>query len=203
MEPPTDNTGPDESDPLFDRHEQEYGEVQDDSVVLSTATNIIPFALLASLAIAVTSATTVFAYASLICRDPTHCQNAESSDYAAAVAVATFLANLAGTFALGPLGRLITKYRLGALWVWIICRASSVAVLALGGMYWNHTQICRYGLNYVWQYTLAPSRLRYAPVYSKVWHRTICFTSISTQCMHKFQTEALSRVLWELLSLCT
>ena len=135
MERLADDAGLEETTALLDGYEREHGEVADDSVNVSAATKVIPFALLASLAIAVTSATTVFAYASLICRDPDHCRDAESSDYAAAVAVAVFLANVAGTFALGPLGQLVTRYRERAMWVWIICRAASVAVLALGGAY--------------------------------------------------------------------
>jgi hypothetical protein len=135
MERPTEDAGLEETTSLLNRHEGAHGETPDGVVNASTAAKVIPFALLASLAIAVTSATTVFAYASLICRDPAHCQGAESSDYAAAVAVAVFLANIAGTFALGPLGQLVTRHQAGAMWVWIIFRAASVVVLALGGMY--------------------------------------------------------------------
>ncbi|KAH8723044.1 major facilitator superfamily domain-containing protein [Phaeosphaeriaceae sp. PMI808] len=132
MERPSEDAAYEETTSLLDRHEQENGKVTGGYVGVTEAVKVIPFALLASLAIAVTSATMVFAYASLICRDPAHCQDAESSDYAASVAVAVFLANVAGTFALGPLGQLVTKYRAAAMWVWIICRALSVAVLALG-----------------------------------------------------------------------
>lgn len=135
MERPVEDAGHNETTSLLDRHEQEHEELSNGSASIFAVAKFVPFALFASLAIAATSATTVFAYASLICRDPTHCQNTESSDYAAAVAFAVFLSNVAGTFALGPLGQLVTRYRAGAMWVWVVCRAASVAVLALGGVY--------------------------------------------------------------------
>ena len=135
MERLAENAGHEETTSLLHRHTHGNEQIIESSADVSAAVKVLPFALLASLAIAVTSATTIYAYASLICHDPTHCQSAESNEYATAVAVAVFFANIAGTFALGPLGQLVTKYRAGAMWVWIICRASSVAVLALGGAY--------------------------------------------------------------------
>jgi hypothetical protein len=98
-----------------------------------TATRVLPLSLLASLAMAITSATTIFAYAELICDDPAHCRESESNAYAAAVATAVCISNICGTLTLGPLERLVKKNQKAGLMIWLLFRASSVAVLAVGG----------------------------------------------------------------------
>lgn len=96
---------------------------------------LLPLALLAALAIAATSATSVFAYASLLCRDPRHCGDDERGVYAGAVALATTLANICGLLLLGPLERISRKSQTRGLMLWLVCRSSSVLLLALGGQY--------------------------------------------------------------------
>lgn len=94
---------------------------------------VLPIALAAALAMAATSATTVYAYADIICADPAHCQKEEQSAYAGAVALATGIANVCGILALGPL-HISMKSRLkGGLYFWLISRATSVATLAIAG----------------------------------------------------------------------
>ncbi|RYO81021.1 hypothetical protein DL766_006594 [Monosporascus sp. MC13-8B] len=61
----------------------------------------LPVALLAALAMASTSATAYFAYATLLCKDPRHCESGETSRYAGFVAAATCIANILGISALG------------------------------------------------------------------------------------------------------
>ena len=94
--------------------------------------SVLPLALLAALAMAATAATTVFAYANLLCRDPTHCQDAEQNLYAGAVAVATIVANIGALIVLGPLENLSKINGKAGLILWLACRAMSVTVLAFG-----------------------------------------------------------------------
>lgn len=94
---------------------------------------VLPIALTAAFAIAATSATTVFAYASLMCEDPAHCKSDEQSDYAEVVALATTIANVCGVIAVGPLQQLINGRPKIGLFLWLIFRASSIAILAVGG----------------------------------------------------------------------
>ncbi|KAI1176306.1 MFS general substrate transporter [Nemania sp. FL0916] len=61
----------------------------------------------ASVAIAATAATTVYAYAFILCKDPTHCQDGEDASYAGATALATVIANGCGILALGPLQKIM------------------------------------------------------------------------------------------------
>jgi hypothetical protein len=93
----------------------------------------LPIAFVAALAMASTSATAFFAYATLICRDPTHCQGRETNKYSGLVAIATCTSNILGMLALGWLQDLASTNRKSALQLWIICRSMSAVMLLLGG----------------------------------------------------------------------
>ncbi|RYO97159.1 hypothetical protein DL765_011328 [Monosporascus sp. GIB2] len=92
----------------------------------------LPVALLAALAMASTSATAYFAYATLLCRDPRHCESGETSRYAGFVAAATCIANILGISALGYLQRLAATSRKLGLLLWMLCRSMSAVMLLLG-----------------------------------------------------------------------
>jgi hypothetical protein len=96
---------------------------------------VLPIALLAALAMAATAATTIYAYASLLCKDPTHCRDAERNVYAGAVAVATCVANVCAILALGSFEKLSKRNHKAGIATWLICRSLSVAALALGGQH--------------------------------------------------------------------
>ncbi|CZT23690.1 uncharacterized protein RCC_09404 [Ramularia collo-cygni] len=89
----------------------------------------LPTSFLASFAIAVTAASTVYAYAHIVCEDATHCSDSEKAAYTSAVALATTLANLFSLTAMGIYERLPTR---GALTLWMILRGGSVVVLTAG-----------------------------------------------------------------------
>lgn len=95
---------------------------------------VLPLALLAALAMAATAATTIFAYARLLCKVPTHCRDAERNLYAGAVAAATCMANTCGLLLLGVLERLSRQNYKNALLVWFSLRSMSVVMLAIGCM---------------------------------------------------------------------
>ena len=94
---------------------------------------ILPIALLAALGMAATAATSIFAYASLLCKSPTHCQDSEQNRYAGSVALAATIANFCSLFVLGVLEHLSRTHRKAGLALWIVCRSLSVVALALGG----------------------------------------------------------------------
>ncbi|GAB1319230.1 hypothetical protein MFIFM68171_09440 [Madurella fahalii] len=91
----------------------------------------LPLALSVSLAMAATAATEVYAYAVIICADPTHCREYEQLSYAGAVALATGIANVCGTLALGPLQGVMKTNPKAGLLAWIVCRATNVAILCV------------------------------------------------------------------------
>lgn len=93
----------------------------------------LPVALLAALAMASTSATAYFAYATLVCKDPQHCEGGETSRYAGFVAGATCIANILGMSALGYLQKLATTNRKLGLLLWMLCRSMSAVMLLVGG----------------------------------------------------------------------
>jgi hypothetical protein len=84
---------------------------------------VLPIALLTALAMASTSATSYFAFATLLCKDARRCQGEETAKYAGFVAGATCTANILGISALGYLGLLL----------WMVCRSMSAVVLLVGG----------------------------------------------------------------------
>ena len=93
---------------------------------------ILPLALFTALAMGATAATTIFAYASLLCKDPTHCRETERNVYAGTVAAATCIANLCGLLLLGTLERLSRKNHKAGLLLWLSLRSMSVVMLLIG-----------------------------------------------------------------------
>lgn len=82
---------------------------------------------------AATAATSVFAYAFLLCDIPTECKNSERSSYAGVVATAICIANVCGLLVLGSMENLSKRnHKIGIL-LWLLCRSLSIVVLALGG----------------------------------------------------------------------
>ena len=114
------------------------------TISASYAHKILPIALSASLGMAATAATIVFAYTVVVCADPVHYNAKEQSKYVGAVAVATGVANTCGVLALGPL-QLVMKGRpkVGLLF-WLASRATSVAILAIGGEPKLHDVLCKF-----------------------------------------------------------
>ena len=91
----------------------------------------MPVSFLASCAMAVTAASTVYANAHMVYKDATQCANREKPDYAPAVAVATTLiANIFELLAVDMYQQLSTSTE---LIVWVGLRAGSVLILAAGG----------------------------------------------------------------------
>lgn len=97
-------------------------------------TLVLPISFLAALGMAATAATSIFAYATLLCKDPKSCNESEQKDYAGSVALSVSIANICSLLALGSLEKLSKRHRKTGLILWIVCRSMSVAVLALGGM---------------------------------------------------------------------
>lgn len=99
---------------------------------------VLPLALSASMAMAATAATTVYAYAFILCDDPLHCKEQEQGRYAGAVALATGIANACGIMTLGPLREAVKHNPKFGMFFWLLCRATSVALLAVAGAQDRH-----------------------------------------------------------------
>ncbi|ETS77610.1 hypothetical protein PFICI_09672 [Pestalotiopsis fici W106-1] len=97
-----------------------------------TIARFLPIAFTASFAIAATSATTIYAYASITCADPARCQDEEQDRYAGVVALATTVANFFGVLAVGFLRPWTESHPKLGLYFWILCRATGIAILAVG-----------------------------------------------------------------------
>ena len=121
-----------ENTPLVTQKDQD----EDEHVVIpeKCVSRILPLALAAAMAIAATSATSVYAYADILCADPAHCKEEEKTVYAGAVALATTIANVCGILALGPLQSFIKTRPRGGLLFWLCSRAASVMILFVAGM---------------------------------------------------------------------
>ncbi|KAG6988948.1 hypothetical protein G7Y79_00067g095630 [Physcia stellaris] len=83
-------------------------------------------------ALATTAATSIYAYAKLLCDDPTHCEGLEQKNYAKAVAAAALVANISGLVVLGPLASISKKNDTVGLTLWLVIRMLSVLFLATG-----------------------------------------------------------------------
>ena len=89
---------------------------------------VLPLSLTLSLGMAATAATTVFAYAVIICADPAHCDaEEEKRAYSGAVAVGTGIANLCGALVLGPLQAVVRSNLKAGMFAWIAGRALPVS----------------------------------------------------------------------------
>jgi hypothetical protein len=119
-----------ETEPLLSQSEAIQDTIQDS---WNAAYRTLPVALLASLGMAATTATTIYAYATLLCEDPTSCIDGEQSSYAAAVTIASGIAHAVAIMILGPMERLIKKHLYAGLLIWTVCRATSVLCLVVGG----------------------------------------------------------------------
>jgi hypothetical protein len=94
---------------------------------------VLPIPLAAACAIAATSAATVFAYASIICADPTHCKINERDRYSGTVAIASVVAEFCGVIAIFVVRRWAKSNPKLGLCFWLGCRATGVAILPSGG----------------------------------------------------------------------
>jgi len=62
---------------------------------------VLPIALFAGLGMAATAASSVFSYATIICKDPVHCLESEKNRYAGSVALASTISSACGVLVLG------------------------------------------------------------------------------------------------------
>ncbi|KAH6657441.1 hypothetical protein BKA67DRAFT_532652 [Truncatella angustata] len=92
---------------------------------------VLPLAFTVAFAIAATSATTIFAYASILCKDPAHCEHGEKQRYAGVVALATTVANVFGVIAVGFLQQWTKSHPKLGLYLWLACRATGIAFLVV------------------------------------------------------------------------
>ncbi|OTB04091.1 hypothetical protein M426DRAFT_59212 [Hypoxylon sp. CI-4A] len=93
---------------------------------------VLPIALITALAMASTAATAYFAYATLLCEDPDHCGDEETSKFAGFVAGATCVSNALGMSTLGYLQKKAVTHRKLGLLLWILCRSMSPVMLFIG-----------------------------------------------------------------------
>ncbi|GFF57411.1 hypothetical protein IFM51744_09199 [Aspergillus udagawae] len=105
-----------ETEPLLSQSEAIHDTLQN---TRNAAYRTLPLALLASLGMAATTATTIYAYADLLCEDPTACKNGEQNAYAAVVAIASGIAHAMAIMILGPTEQLIQKHLRAGLLIWI------------------------------------------------------------------------------------
>jgi hypothetical protein len=115
-------------------NEGDHDTLSSDAEHLVTAISILPFSFLAGLGMACTAASSIFAYATLLCEDPRHCRNMEQTRYIGSIAIAVTIANIFSLLALGPLEKISRSRRKLSIALWICCRAMSVVMLALGGL---------------------------------------------------------------------
>ncbi|GFF53788.1 hypothetical protein IFM51744_08194 [Aspergillus udagawae] len=100
--------------------------------VVSDESKAVPVSFLASSALHMTAASSVWAVASLFCEDADHCQGEETRRYAASVATATALANAAGLLTLGYMKRVVHwDVRVGLV-IWLLCRAVGALGVVVG-----------------------------------------------------------------------
>lgn len=94
---------------------------------------VLPIAFFASLTMAVTNPSTLFVYATLLCKNPLVCQKKEEDHYSGTFAVSTAVTNLCGILVLGLLPILGRRGMKAPLYFWLVSRALSVVLLLLGG----------------------------------------------------------------------
>ncbi|KAF4626877.1 hypothetical protein G7Y89_g11281 [Cudoniella acicularis] len=93
---------------------------------------VLPLALLSALAMAATAATSMFAFAFLLCEVPTECKASERNLYAGVIALATGIANICSLLVLGAIGTLSKRNHKLNILLWLLCRSMSVVALASG-----------------------------------------------------------------------
>ena len=80
-----------------------------------------------------TAATSYYAYATLTCHDPAHCEGNEKSRYAGTIAITASMASVVGMMALGHLQKLSTHNGKLSLLLWMLTRSMSAIMLLVGG----------------------------------------------------------------------
>ncbi|KUJ23218.1 MFS general substrate transporter [Mollisia scopiformis] len=93
---------------------------------------VLPIAFFASFSMAITNPSTLFAYATLLCKDALACQKEEENSYSGTFAASTAVTNLCGILVLGILPLLRRMSTKAPLYFWLISRAHSVGFLMLG-----------------------------------------------------------------------
>jgi hypothetical protein len=81
---------------------------------------------------AATGASQVYTYATLLYRDPQHCQAAEQHNFSSVVAAATSVANMCSLLALGSFEKVSRRSCKQGLVIWLVVRTMSIGALALG-----------------------------------------------------------------------
>ncbi|GFF28675.1 hypothetical protein IFM61606_10208 [Aspergillus udagawae] len=123
--------------------------------VVSDESKAVPVSFLASSALHMTAASSVWAVASLFCEDADHCQGEETRRYAASVATATALANAAGLLTLGYMKRVVHwDVRVGLV-IWLLCRA----VGALGVVVGASDNLLHFTLNVIYVQATSPETI--------------------------------------------
>ncbi|RWA08682.1 hypothetical protein EKO27_g6419 [Xylaria grammica] len=92
----------------------------------------LPLSFISALALAATAATQIYAYAALLCRDPSHCDDGERRKFSASVAIATTIANGFAPFTLSTFEALVKRNSRTSLAIWLFIRSMSVGALVLG-----------------------------------------------------------------------
>lgn len=100
--------------------------------VSTSGVRLLPISLFAALAMAATGASQVYTYATLLCRDPQHCQATEQHNFSGVVAAATSVANMCSLLALGSFEKVSRQSCKHGLVIWLVVRTMSVGALALG-----------------------------------------------------------------------
>lgn len=94
---------------------------------------VLPVALFCSMGMAATSATTIFAYQTLLCRNPGNCSPHEKERYSATVALSVTIADFCAVLVLWLVPFLQQGHPKTTLYFWLFARSTGVAILALGG----------------------------------------------------------------------
>ncbi|KAI0182492.1 hypothetical protein EV127DRAFT_378663 [Xylaria flabelliformis] len=94
--------------------------------------SVLPLSLLSALALASTSATQIYTYAVIICRDPRRCDEDERRKFSASVAIATTAASVCAIFSLRGFEALCKRTTRVGPTIWLAVRSLSVLMLNLG-----------------------------------------------------------------------
>jgi len=95
----------------------------------------LPLSFISALALAATAATKIYAYAAILCRDPSHCDDDERRKFAASVAIAATIGNAFALFTLSGFEALGKRNSQISLAIWLFLRSLSDGALVLGGMW--------------------------------------------------------------------
>ncbi|KAF2106369.1 major facilitator superfamily domain-containing protein [Lophiotrema nucula] len=115
-----------------EEHESLGQEHDDASQSLKHLYLVLPIAFFSSMGMSATSATTIFAYETLLCEDASNCQGEEKKKYAATIAFSVTIANICAILVLGILPFLPRRNPKTPLLFWLVCRSLSIGLLAVG-----------------------------------------------------------------------